>query len=129
MVMKQHSIRLVGIVVFALSMTANADPNDFVFRAKCNRSRITTIQRETEDLPDLTPSTASTCPELARTRFTKLRASHPLRFQDMAICPAELVLSVPVWERYLRTSFLFLHAILPLSVPSVRAPPSSKFLK
>jgi hypothetical protein len=31
--MKQHSIRLVGIVVFALCMAANADPNDFVFRA------------------------------------------------------------------------------------------------
>lgn len=82
MVMKQHSIRLVGIVVFALCMAANADPNDFVFRVKCNRSRITTMQRETDDWPDLTPSTSSTSPELLRTRIKKPGASHPLRFQD-----------------------------------------------
>jgi hypothetical protein len=125
MVMKQHSIRLVGIVVFALCMAANADPNDFVFRAKCKRSRTNTMQRETNDWPDLTPSTSSTSPELLPTRITTLsRASHLLRFQDVAICPAEVVPPIPVWEQFPRIPIPFLHAILPLSVPSVRAPPS-----
>jgi hypothetical protein len=124
MVMKQHSIRLVGIVLFALCMAANGDPNDFVFRAKCNKSRTTTMQRETDDWPDLTPSTSSTSPELLCPRITKFRASHPLRFQDAAICPAEVVPPNPVWGQFHRTPLLFLHAILPLSVPSVRAPPS-----
>lgn len=124
MVMKQYSIRLVGIVVFALCMAANADPNDFVFRAKGNGSRITTMQRETDDWPDLTPSTSSTSREPLSPRITKFRASHALRFQDPATCVAEVVPPVPVWGQFHRTPLLFLPAILPLSVPSVRAPPS-----
>ena len=124
MVTKQHSILLAGIAVVALCVAASVSPNDSALRAQRHRSCISMMQPDPDDWPDVALSTLSTSPELLPTRVTKPKASVPPRLLDAAICPAKVVPSAPVRVQSYRAPFVSLHAILPLSVPSDRAPPS-----
>ena len=123
MATKQHSIRLVSIVVFALCVAANASPNDLAVRAKCQRSRINTMQRDGDDSPDLGWRASTTSPELQWMRATKLRASSPLASLDATVSSTGVLLGVPLSDQF-HSPFFFLHAVLELSVPSGRGPPS-----
>jgi hypothetical protein len=125
MLTKRHLIGLAGLVVFALCVAATTSSTDLALRTKGQGSRIgLTTQRDSDDFPDLAPSTSPTTPGLRWTAATRLRASSPLAFLQTAIPPAGAVMLAPVWERFHESSFLSLYATLRLSVPSGRAPPS-----
>ncbi len=121
--MKQHAIRLSGILVFALCVAANASSSDLALRARCHRSRISAAQRETGDSLEPDVGFFSASPGLPGAIVTR-RAPGPVGSPAAPAGLAQLVPPQLVWDQFRQALSLLPRAMLPLSVPSGRAPPS-----
>jgi hypothetical protein len=125
MAIKQHSICLAGMIVFASCVAVSASPNDIALRAKYQRSRIgAAMQREADDWPELARNASPISLELHRAVATRFRAVIPLAFSDTAISSAGVAPPLPAWGQFQNSPLLFPHTVLPPGVPCGRAPPS-----